>query len=162
MAKKFMLGIECNSESGLTQGVGFNITFESQDSGFRSANFKDWRRQITNIVLRHRDDSFDPAKGEENARQLVSEIIAASQAKGIIVANEGDVPALQISGIDAGNKKQGKKLDISFSSADEAASTITSNNYTTRSAQEINGDGTAGIRLPEKKNFEFIGRVIAL
>lgn len=159
-----MLGIEGQSESGLTQGIGFNITFEGipEDKGFESQAFKEWREQVTEIVLRHKDAVFDVAKGEENARQMTSEIIATSNAKGVVVANDADVPAIQVSGVDPKNNKAGKKLDINFSAADDAPTSIVSTDYKTRRPQEVNGEGTGGIGLPAKRPFEFIGRVIAL
>ncbi len=159
-----MLSIEVHSESGVTQGIGYNITFEGNeaDKGFQSVGFKDWRTQVTDIALRHRDDVFNAVKGEEIARQMASEIFAASKAKGVVVADDGEVPAIQVSGIDAQHNKKGRKLDISFSTTDDAPASITSYDYSVRRAQEINGDGCGGVGLPAKRTFEFIGGVVAL
>jgi hypothetical protein len=164
MAKKLMLGIEGHSKSGITQGIGYSITFKknTHDQGFQSPGFEDWRKQVTEIILHHRDDVFDVAKGEGNARSMASEIIAASKANGFVVADDGEVPAIQVSGIDPQNKKKGKKLDISFSAKDNAPVSIVSADYTVRHAQEINHDGTGDVGLPATRTFGFIERVIAL
>ena len=164
MATKFMLGIEAESASGATRGVGYNITFEGSEAhkGFQSDSFQEWRKQVKEIVLRHRDDVFDPAQGEANTRKALAEIMEASQAHGVAVCNDGDVPALQISGIDARNNKKGMKLNVSLPEADHDPASIESSSYSIRYAQGVARDGTGGISRPEKKNFSFRGPARAL
>ncbi|HZZ82604.1 MAG TPA: hypothetical protein VFE62_29165 [Gemmataceae bacterium] len=164
MTKKFMLGIEAHGTHGATQGVGYNFTFQpiNGDTGFRTPAFEDWRKNLVAIVLRHRDDVFDSETGEEKARQLAAEVIAISQSKGHTVVDDGDVPAIQVSGIDLHHKKKGKKLDISIPAATDVPALITPTVYHTRRAQEINCDGAGGVRLPSQTPFQFTGRVVAV
>jgi len=60
----YRLQIEAFSKSGLTKGVGYAINFHADENEvigmFDSAVLKKWRGLVTGIVLRHRDDVFDP------------------------------------------------------------------------------------------------------
>jgi hypothetical protein len=165
MTRRFMLGIETRSKSAITQGVGCSITFEEilEDKPLQSSSlFNEWRMRVTEIVLSHRDDVFDAATGEASARQMVSEIIAISKALGIVVTDNGDVPAIQVSGIDPHNAKQGKKLDIRFAASDDSPVSIEASDYKVRRPQEVCGDGNRGVSLPAKRVFAFLGKIVAL
>ena len=165
MARHWMIGIEATSETGATQGVGYDITFKPNTSdagqGFSSPEFKEWRQQVNDIVLQHRDNVFDAVKGDDNARQLAAEIIAVSKAKGIMISDDGDVPAIQISGIDSQDGNKGTKKDIRVTEGQDLPESVVTTRYRSRLNQAVGGDGSGGIGLSAARSYEFQGQVIA-